>query len=118
MLLPDSKEGEYQFIFDDGDGIVTNQSLEVCRRWNSTVGVYNFPNVMHAGLIMVKQAVDLLIAIFTEDEGTLQNWTQPNPTNYTVNSTSIVSPEQYLFSRFFGEQPQGYGEPESPLVLA
>merc|ERR1712137_67846 len=113
MLVPDSRKGEFQFIFDDGDGVVSNESLNVCQRWKSTVGVYNFQNVVHGGMFYVKQAVDLLIAIFTDDEDTWKNWTQPSSSSYVVSpdtKVAAVSPEDRLFRR-------SKSEPQPSFVL-
>jgi len=64
----------------DGDGTVpTVGSLDVCTRWKSTVRTYTLPGVVHSAMYNVQQVADVLLAVATEDEASLEAWTSPKP---------------------------------------
>lgn len=69
--------GNTRFIMDDGDQTVDHSSLEVCDRWESTLKTYKVPGVAHSSMLNVEQVLDVIIAVATEDQATLDAWTPP-----------------------------------------
>lgn len=66
-----------RFLMDDGDQTVDHASLEVCDRWDSTVKSYKVAGVAHSSMLNVDQVLDVIIAVATEDQATLEDWTPP-----------------------------------------
>lgn len=62
----------------DGDGTVEKQSNTACSRWQSTLKTYTVPGASHSGILFVKQAVDVLLAVALDDDEAWQSWTQPS----------------------------------------
>lgn len=80
---------------DDGDQTVDHASLEVCDRWASTVKTYRVNGVAHSSMLNVEQVLDVLAAVATEDQATLDNWTAPDypdvkPQTITVDPTVLL----------------------------
>merc|ERR1719204_303459 len=77
------------FLMDDGDQTVDHASLEVCERWKSTLKTYKVTSVAHSSMLGVEQVVDVIVAVATEDQATLDAWTPPRFSEVRPQSITV-----------------------------
>jgi len=98
-------------VLDDGDMTVDEQSLEVCSRWKSTVKVYRVPGVIHSGMLDIKQILDVIMAVATNDDSALTSWNEPKMSELqTPNQASIADASHLLV------QPKSVATAASVLI--
>jgi len=89
-------------VLDDGDQTVDARSLDVCTRWPSTVKSYLVPGVRHASTMDIKQVNDIIVAVATNDLGTLSSWVEPKISELIYASNHSVAPADELLKVGFG----------------
>merc|ERR1719326_195347 len=90
------------FTMDDGDQTVDHNSLEVCTRWASTVKSYKIPGVAHSSMLGVEQVIDVVVALATEDQATLDATQLSSEPSSRRRPAVVDEPRHLLLTQHFG----------------